>query len=296
MTKIFIAYRREDAAFPAKIIHDRLEQRFGPESVVLDVDAIPLGKDYRKFLHDAVTKCDVLLALIGGLWLETIQQRQRDDNDFVRIEIEAALSRNILVVPVMVDGTEMPHVDDVPPQISELVYRHSAALNSGATIEADLKALVSGLERALGLPAPEPSPGTPPASGAPGAPESPPGPEASAEEPPLGTPGTPEGAETQRPNLVIRLSVNPRTGGVGEDFRWTMTVRNSGESEIEKITARAGNSILADPFSLEPGRWRRFTFTSKYTAVGKKRRSVSATIPTPGGPLRVGTRANVLVE
>ena len=70
MPKIFISYRREDSEHVTGRIYDRLESHFGRDNVFLDVDAIPLGVDFREHLGRAVGRCDVLLAVIGERWLD----------------------------------------------------------------------------------------------------------------------------------------------------------------------------------------------------------------------------------
>src|SRR6185312_14106115 len=104
--RIFISYRREDSAFPAGWLYDRLCARFGRDYVFKDVDSIDPGDDFLRVVEDAVGSCQVLLALIGDRWLDitngTGHRRLDDPNDFVRLEIEAAcaamcgLSRSLL--------------------------------------------------------------------------------------------------------------------------------------------------------------------------------------------------------
>ncbi len=62
MSKVFICYRREDSAYPAHQICGELKNHFGSESVVFDVDDIPLSADFREYLNEQVSKCDILLA------------------------------------------------------------------------------------------------------------------------------------------------------------------------------------------------------------------------------------------
>ncbi len=95
MTRIFLSYRRADSADITGRIDDRLLIAFGRKSVFKDVDSIPLGSDFRKHLASAVSKCDVLLVVIGKDWLsapdESGSRRLDNDADYVRIEIETAL-------------------------------------------------------------------------------------------------------------------------------------------------------------------------------------------------------------
>src|SRR6266566_9099778 len=100
--RIFISYRREETAYPAGWLFDRLADRFGGGQVFKEVDSIQLGDDFVEVITTAVGSCDVLLALIGDEWLTVTDEdgRRRLDSpeDFVRLEIETALTRNVLVI------------------------------------------------------------------------------------------------------------------------------------------------------------------------------------------------------
>jgi hypothetical protein len=84
--------------------------------VFKDVDSIQLGDDFVDVITRAVGSCDVLLALIGERWLTITDEHGRrcldDPDDFVRLEIEAALTRNVRVIPILVDGARMPNADE----------------------------------------------------------------------------------------------------------------------------------------------------------------------------------------
>ena len=67
--RIFISYRREETAYPAGWLFDRLADHFGAAQVFKDVDSIELGDDFVEVISQAVGSCDVLLALIGDQWL-----------------------------------------------------------------------------------------------------------------------------------------------------------------------------------------------------------------------------------
>ena len=121
MKKLFISYRRDDSAGHAGRVHDRLEREFGRDLLFMDVDAIPPGANFVKVLGEEVAKCDVLLAIIGPNWLELRDEdgNRRVDNphDFVRIEIAAALQRNIQVIPILLDGAKLPKVAQLPDEL-----------------------------------------------------------------------------------------------------------------------------------------------------------------------------------
>jgi tetratricopeptide (TPR) repeat protein len=132
--KIFINYRREDSSGTAGRLHDRLAQAFGRNNLFMDVDHTPAGIDFVDYLHKQVAACDVFLAVIGPNWLDAKDDdgRRRFDkpDDFVTIEIAAALARNIRVIPVLVDGASMPKADKLPDSIKSLVRRNAVEIRN----------------------------------------------------------------------------------------------------------------------------------------------------------------------
>jgi hypothetical protein len=149
--RIFISYRREETAYAAGWLFDRLADRFGGQ-VFKDVDSIELGDDFVEVITRAVGSCDVLLALIGDQWLsitdEDGRRRLDDPEDFVRLEIEAALTRNVRVIPILVDGARMPRADELPPSTAKLVRRHALEL-SPARFDFDTSRLLRALDKTL---------------------------------------------------------------------------------------------------------------------------------------------------
>jgi predicted ATPase len=150
--RIFISYRREDTAYPAGWLYDRLAEQFGEQQVFKDVDSIGLGDDFVEVITDAVGSCDVLLALIGPEWLQVAgpDGKKRLDNpeDFVRIEIEAALARDVLLIPILIDGTTMPMADELPRSIAHLARRQALEL-SPSRFRADTARLLDVVARTL---------------------------------------------------------------------------------------------------------------------------------------------------
>src|SRR5262252_1812774 len=126
---IFISYRRQDSGDATGRIYDRLVQHYGREAIFKDVDSIPLGADFRGALDKAVGQCNLLLAVIGRQWLssqnESGARRLDDSRDFVRIEIESAMRRDIPVIPLLVQGAGMPGENDMPSSMRALVYRNA---------------------------------------------------------------------------------------------------------------------------------------------------------------------------
>jgi hypothetical protein len=150
--RVFISYRRDDAAYPAGWLFDRLASGLGRDKVFKDVDSIEPGDDFAAVIRTAVGSCDVLLALIGDRWLTITgkdgQRRLDDPGDFVRLEIEAALARGIRVIPVLVAGVRMPPASQFPASLAELTRRQTLEL-SPVRFESDTARLLKVLDKTL---------------------------------------------------------------------------------------------------------------------------------------------------
>ena len=129
MPHIFISYRREDSAGYAGRLYDRLSAHFGAESVFMDIDTIAPGLDCIEGIEEAISRCDILLVLIGKRWLSMTdasgQRRLDNPQDFVFLEVKAGLERNIRVIPVLVGGAIMPSAQELPTALSNLARRHT---------------------------------------------------------------------------------------------------------------------------------------------------------------------------
>jgi hypothetical protein len=147
--KVFISYRRADSAGYSGRVMDRLDRELGRDLVFMDVDAIPLGTNFSKVLHEEVAKCGVLLAVIGPNWLDARDEhgnrRLDNPNDFVRIEIAAALQRSIPVIPLLLDGARIPKADELPEDLRELALRNGMEVRH-ASFQDDMNRLIRGLK------------------------------------------------------------------------------------------------------------------------------------------------------
>ncbi len=134
--KIFLSYRREDTGGHAGWLYDALGARFGAGEVFKDVDTIDLGADFAEAIEGAVRSCDVLVVLIGRIWLTAAdaggRRRLDDPHDFVRIEIETALAAEIPVVPTTVQGASIPSAAELPPSLAPLAQRQGIELRDAA--------------------------------------------------------------------------------------------------------------------------------------------------------------------
>lgn len=153
MKKIFISYRRSDSSYVASAIDKELVARFGKDAVFFDIDAIPLGADFRKHIAKSVGQCDVLLAVIGNAWVNAVDDegKRRLDNpvDSVRLEIEFALKREIPVIPVLVDDARIPAATELPDVLQGLSFRNGAEVRAGHDLQQHLARLIRGVERII---------------------------------------------------------------------------------------------------------------------------------------------------
>jgi len=154
MPAIFISYRRDDTQGEAGRLYDYLVQVFGKNSVFMDVTGIELGCDFRQAIHNQISTCDILLALIGQEWRSSAgnpgTSRLEDPKDFVRIETSAALKRGIPVIPVLLKGAKLPDEEQLPSDLKELCYRNAIEVTH-ARWSTDLITLNETISRLVGL-------------------------------------------------------------------------------------------------------------------------------------------------
>jgi len=150
---IFVSYRRSDSQGEAGRLFDDLVKHFGEHMVFMDVAAIEAGRDFRKAIEEGVTKCGVLLVVIGAEWLDTKDEhgarRLNDPSDFVRIETASALKRDIPVIPVLVRGAKMPSAEQLPEELKDLAHRNCIELTH-ARWRSDIQLLIETLRRLVG--------------------------------------------------------------------------------------------------------------------------------------------------
>jgi glycerophosphoryl diester phosphodiesterase len=132
--RVFISYRRQETAWPARQLYDVLVAELGADRVFKDVDDIEPGDDFVERIQSAVASCQVLLALIGPQWLTVLDgngaRRIDDPEDFVRLEVETALNRDdVRVIPILVDNAKMPTPQELPLGLAGLTRRQAVEIN-----------------------------------------------------------------------------------------------------------------------------------------------------------------------
>jgi predicted ATPase len=155
MPRVTLSYRRDDSAAITRLLFERLTQRYGRESVFMDIDAIELGEDFRERIDRALRQTDYLLVMIGSRWLGPLPDggtRIMEPDDPVRMEVERALELGIPIVPVLLDQTKMPGAGELPAALDKLTYLNAAVVSAGREFDSQLERIVGFLERTRATP------------------------------------------------------------------------------------------------------------------------------------------------
>lgn len=156
MNKIFISYRRADSAGVAGRIYDHLARRFGRADIVMDVDSIPAGVDFRGYISDAISQCALMIVIIGNRWADILdasgRRRLDDPDDIVRFELLMAQERGLIIVPVQLGRDRQDRPLSLPPSLAFLHALGRSYVDVGASFVFDVEFLVLRLQRTLGLP------------------------------------------------------------------------------------------------------------------------------------------------
>lgn len=151
---VFISYRRSDSPAHAGRLFDHLTDQFG-DRVFMDVDTVRPGDDFARAIDSAIGSCDAMVVVIGSEWLTASDEkggrRLDDPHDFVRREIATALEHGINVIPVLVEGVQMPDPELLPADIAPLAMRNAVEL-SETRWSFDVERLITALSASMEKP------------------------------------------------------------------------------------------------------------------------------------------------
>ena len=85
--------------------------------------------------------------MIGTEWLGKKNNTRRidDPTDFVRLEIQHALKRNILIIPLLIRNASMPNKSELPEEIWELSLRNGIPIRYDPDFNNDISKLINNL-------------------------------------------------------------------------------------------------------------------------------------------------------
>jgi hypothetical protein len=153
---IFISYRRQDSAWAVRYLHDILCDTFKEHlEIFLDVDNIGYGERFDRVLEEEVKKSNLLIVVIGTRWLTLAHangmRRLDDPDDYVVREISVALDNNKKLIPILLDGIEMPRRVDLPSPIADLSLLHAFKMDA-ENFRKQVVSLIEYLREFLRLP------------------------------------------------------------------------------------------------------------------------------------------------
>src|SRR5215813_11653008 len=149
MATIFISYRHEDSAYITGRIYESIAARFGKEHVFIDVASLRGGDDYRAQLETLVRSSTIVLVVIGQHWLDLTHQREADPHDLARLEVEVALSRHAVVIPLLVQSATMPSEADLPASLAQLPYRNAISIRPDPDFSRDVDRAITQIDAQL---------------------------------------------------------------------------------------------------------------------------------------------------
>jgi len=127
-----------------------IERNLPGSTVFMDISNISPGEDFADAIKTAIVSCDVLLALIGREWLHILRQdgaeREREQEDWARLEIKTAIEHEIPIVPVLVDRASLPGVRELPEDLGELARRQAIEISDGRW-DYDVRRLIPTIRR-----------------------------------------------------------------------------------------------------------------------------------------------------
>lgn len=132
----FISYRRETGQYLALLVYDALKSLgFKP---FLDIEALRVGK-FNEQLYNIIDEASYFIIILT----ENALDRCVSESDWVRLEIERAISKNKLIVPVIDRNFKMPN--DLPNTLKELPNLQ-AVIPSADLFKASMKKLANLLK------------------------------------------------------------------------------------------------------------------------------------------------------
>jgi TIR domain len=140
--RVFMSYRRTDDPNFIGRLYDHLTITFGEANVFRDIDSIDAGTNFNAKIHDALSRVDVVLVVIGPHWTT---KRLGSDTDFVRMEIRGAFERGKQIVPVLIDDVALPEARGLPADIRPILDLNVARVRRDPDFRRDVNRLTDGL-------------------------------------------------------------------------------------------------------------------------------------------------------
>lgn len=134
---IFISYRRSkdgketDSAVSLKT---NLQRRLTGKSIYLDVHGAPTGETIQGDILKLTRASQVFVIAINSTWNDTVERLQ-NPNDYVRLEIELALSLDLNIMPIVLSDGRLPTIDELPESLRGILDRQATFVSNYETYD-----------------------------------------------------------------------------------------------------------------------------------------------------------------
>jgi pterin-4a-carbinolamine dehydratase len=150
---IFISYRRLDSAIFSQWLAVQLRAAYGNDCVFIDTENIRDALAWAQQIEGSLASASVLIVVVGKGWLTISDEfgRRRVDlpDDWVRREIETSLREGKRILPLLIEGAELPAREALPASIMPLLDIQARRINIGA-IAKDMSGLVKDVGSWIG--------------------------------------------------------------------------------------------------------------------------------------------------
>jgi hypothetical protein len=136
---IFICYRRADSDSYSLMLSRDLARLFGRDVVFRDRESIGAGHDYSTEVIDRLRGCRIMLVVIGPRWLDATWS----GDDWVGRELAEAFARRLHVIPVLIDGAELPDPARLSPDLAWLTRCQSREIRGPDDADALVRDLIA---------------------------------------------------------------------------------------------------------------------------------------------------------
>jgi CheY-like chemotaxis protein len=138
-SNVFISYQRADALFVAHALGYAL--RLAGHDAFVDTGSISGGELYPQVISKAISRANVVLALIGPKF---DVKKLHEPTSVVTFEWRYAQYHGASVVPVLIENAAMPKDNDLPPELRWIAKRNAYALRP-SSLEPDIDAVVKAI-------------------------------------------------------------------------------------------------------------------------------------------------------
>ena len=140
--RVFVSYRRDDNPFVVGRLREHLANAFGAENVFMDVESMAPGVHLSSAIHAQLDRSDVVLVIVGKGWAP---ERLGSTDDWIALEIRAALTRNKRVVPVLLGDLPALTAATLPEDLAGLAELNAARLRADPDFTGDVQRLIRAL-------------------------------------------------------------------------------------------------------------------------------------------------------